>query len=69
MIRAKPFSIVEEENPQRKEWCYGEKEQKFLDDCKVTVTADGLSAAEMIMISAEFRRILKDHGYDVTVKV
>jgi hypothetical protein len=68
MIRAKTFSVVEEENPQRKEWCSGEKEAKLIDDCKVTVTADGLSAAEMIMISAEFRRILKQHGYDVTVK-
>mgnify|MGYP001481653120 CR=1 FL=1 len=69
MKRIKTFSITEEENPRREEWCSGENVKKEVDSCEVSLTARGLDPAEMRMISSEFRRILKNHGYDVTLAV
>lgn len=69
MKRIKTFRITEEENPRREEWCSADNTKKEVDSCEVSLAAMGLSPAEMKMISAEFRRILKEHGYEVTIAV
>jgi hypothetical protein len=65
MKKIKTYTIKEEENTQREEWCSNDKETKSIDDCSVSLEANGLSPAEMKMIASEFRKLLKTHGYDV----
>ncbi len=79
MKHIKEYSIREEENPERTEWCYHQKKEGILgntlgmteskevkvDDCKIYCTINGLSFSEMRTIANEMRALLKQHGFDI----